>query len=221
MKAVLFWDIDGTLLTTARAGIYALEEALQETTGIDADLQGLRTAGLTDAEVVELALQTAGHEAQSETVANFLRAYEHHLPATLHRREGRVLEGVVDILDDLGKRSDLALYLLTGNTEAGAGAKLRHYGLDRYFQAGGAFCDGRDGRSEIARRAIALADGAELLYLIGDTPHDVRCGKEVGARTVAIASGTHSLEDLAETEPWLLLEQLPEPPLFRRLLELE
>ena len=44
MKAVLFWDIDGTLLTAARAGIYALEQALQETTGIQADLEGLRTA---------------------------------------------------------------------------------------------------------------------------------------------------------------------------------
>jgi phosphoglycolate phosphatase len=221
MKAVLFWDIDGTLLTTARAGIYALEQALQETTGIDADLEGLRTAGLTDAQVVELALRTAGLEAQSETVVNFLRAYERHLPATLHRREGRVFEGVVDILDDLGERSDLALYLLTGNTEAGAGAKLRHYGLDRYFQAGGAFCDGRDGRSEIARRAISLAADAELLYLIGDTPHDVRCGKEIGARTVAIASGTHSLEELEETDPWLLLDHLPEPRLFRELLELD
>jgi phosphoglycolate phosphatase len=221
MRAVLFWDIDGTLLTTARAGIYALEQALHETTGIDADLQGLRTSGLTDAEVVELALRTAGHDAQSETVATFLRAYERHLPATLHRREGRVLEGVMEILEDLGERSDLALYLLTGNTEAGAGAKLRHYGLDRYFRAGGAFCDGPDGRSEIARRAIGLAAGAELLYLIGDTPYDVRCGKEIGARTVAIASGTYSLEDLERTEPWLLLDRLPEPPRFRKLLELE
>ena len=26
-RAILFWDIDGTLLTTARAGVFALEEA--------------------------------------------------------------------------------------------------------------------------------------------------------------------------------------------------
>ena len=29
---VLFWDIDGTLLTTARAGVFAWEEAVRELT---------------------------------------------------------------------------------------------------------------------------------------------------------------------------------------------
>jgi phosphoglycolate phosphatase len=48
----------------------------------------------------------------------------------------------------------------------------------------------------------------------------VRCGKAIGARTVAVASGPHTAEELAASEPWLLLEALPDPPRFRELLGL-
>ena len=44
----LFWDIDGTLLTTGRAGIFAWEDAASEMAGRRIDLQRLQTAGLTD-----------------------------------------------------------------------------------------------------------------------------------------------------------------------------
>src|SRR5207253_2863256 len=82
--------------------------------------------------------------------------------------------------------------LLTGNTPAGARAKLEHYGLDRYFQRGGAFCARRENRDEIARAAVALANGSgpELMYVIGDTPHDVRAGTAIGARVIGIATGS-------------------------------
>jgi phosphoglycolate phosphatase len=221
MKAALFWDIDGTLLTTARAGVFALQDALREIVGVDHDLQALETAGLTDAEVVALCLREAGCPDDAETVTRFLGVYEQHLPHALPRRDGRVLEGVVELLEDLAPRGDIALYLLTGNTRAGAAAKLEHYGLLRYFRSGGAFCDGPGDREGIARRARALADGAPLLYVIGDTPHDIRCGKAIGARTVALATGPYTQDRLAAAQPWLLLEQLPEPAEFRRLLELD
>ena len=54
--------------------------------------------------------------------------------------------------------------------------------------------------------------------MIGDTPADVECGKAIGARTIAVASGWHSVDELTATEPWLVLERIPEPPEFRRLL---
>ena len=45
---LVFWDIDGTLLTTGRAGIFAWEEALHEVAGVEADLWGFDTAGHPD-----------------------------------------------------------------------------------------------------------------------------------------------------------------------------
>jgi phosphoglycolate phosphatase-like HAD superfamily hydrolase len=140
-------------------------------------------------------------------------------------REGAVMPGVVAILDDLDGRPDVVSLLLTGNTRTGAEAKLRHYGLDHYFEDG-AFCTEGDDRPTIARRAWTLAErlspnGApdpERVFVIGDTPHDVRAAHAIGARAVAVAAGKHSLEELQAAEPWLALERLPDPPRFRELL---
>jgi len=223
---VLFWDIDGTLITTARAGVFAVEQAFREVLDTEPDFSKLFTAGLTDSEVAALAIEAAGHEPTPERVAAMLRAYETHLPSRLPLRQGTVLGGVKEILDDLASRDDVHCLLLTGNTPAGAEAKLTHYGIWHYFEEG-AFCTGIEDREAIARRAWELAerrlDGApdpERVFVIGDTPHDVRCGKAIGARTVAVASGPHPIEALREAEPWLLLEELPEPGEFRGLLGL-
>lgn len=227
MKTVVCWDIDGTLLTTARAGVFALEEAARQVAGTAPDFSSLQTAGLTDAEVAALALRTTGAEDGPDSVSAFLRSYEHHLPDRLSWREGRVLPGVAEVLDDLSARKDVAVLLLTGNTEAGARAKLEHYGLAGYFD-GGAFCAGVQDRETIARRAHALARErhgrdlpAERIYVVGDTPHDVRCGKAIGARTVAVASGPVSAEELRAAQPWLLLDELPAPARFAEALGLD
>ena len=216
MSATLFWDIDGTLLTTARAGIIAFERAASEVCGRDVDLDELPTAGLTDFQVAALVVETAG--APAEDAAAVLAAYERHLPDCLPLRTGSVLPGVVEILDDLSERPDVTLWLLTGNTRRGAQAKLSHYGLDRYF-ATGAFCEGAWSREDIARHALTLG-GGEPVYVIGDTPHDVRCGLAIGARTVAVATGAYSADELEAEKPWLLLERLPARERFSELLEL-
>ncbi len=218
MKA-LFWDVDGTLLTTARAGVFSLEAALEEVAGVRTSLQGMATAGLTDYSIAEAALASVGHATDEPTVQRFLRIHGEQLPAFLHRREGEVLPGVREVLEDLDGRDDVANLLLTGNTEAGAAAKLAHYGLDGYFRLGGAFSVGPGERAEIARRALPFANGAQA-FVIGDTPADVECGRAIEARTIAVATGSYSVAQLAEHEPWLLLERLPEPERFRELLEL-
>jgi phosphoglycolate phosphatase len=221
VRAALFWDVDGTLLTTARAGVFALEEAARELGATGDGLQSLHTSGLTDRDVAALALETSGLTSSDELVDEFLRAYERHLPECLHRRQGNVLPGVREVLDDLSGREDIALLLLTGNTPAGARAKLEHYGLAGYFEGGGAFCEHPEPREGIARRAVPLAGDAELVYVIGDTPHDVSCGAAIGARTVAVASGSYTAGELASCEPWTVLEHIPDPARFRQLLEID
>jgi len=220
VKVVLFWDIDGTLLTTARAGVFSLERALEEVTGVEADLQGMATAGMTDYAIAEVALKGVGHPADDETVQRFLRIHEGGLPEHLHRRRGRVLPGVREALEDLSGRGDVLSLLLTGNTEGGAAAKLAHYGLAEFFPSGGAFCVGPGKRAEIARRALPLANGSEPVYVIGDTPADIECGKEIGALTIAVATGSYSRADLADHEPWAVLGRIPPPAELVELLGL-
>jgi phosphoglycolate phosphatase-like HAD superfamily hydrolase len=221
---ILFWDIDGTVLTTKRAGVLALEEAAREVCGTSPDFTALQTAGLTDHEVAMLAIRECGGSDSEGTASAFLRAYERHLPDRLGLRQGWPLPGVVEILEALAGRNVVDSLLLTGNTEAGASAKLEHYGLAGYF-TGGAFCLDGENRTQIARRALSLATeragstvDPQAVYVIGDTPHDIRCGREIGARTIAVASGAYSLDQLAEHRPWLALERLPTPERFVELL---
>ena len=118
----LFWDLDGTLLLTGRAGLFAFEHAVLEVTGRRMDLSKLSTPGMTDAGVAALVLREAGVEPTEEFADQVLRVYERELPASLPRREGRVLEGVREVLEDLDGRDDVSSFLLTGNTPAGARA---------------------------------------------------------------------------------------------------
>ncbi len=220
MRRYLFWDIDGTLLLTNRAGVFALEDAALQVTGAKPDLAKMRTAGMTDAQI--------GRDIVGEEhLAAFLAAYERLLPERLSWREGRVLPNVRENLEALAQRDDVVNMLLTGNVAGGAEAKLRHYDLWQYFSAGGAYSVEGDDRPAIARRARELAaeHGGEVppgerMFVIGDTPHDVHCGDAIGARTVAVATGPgYDLEALRASEPWVLLEQLPEPPAFQAVLE--
>jgi phosphoglycolate phosphatase len=224
----LFWDIDGTLLLTARAGVFALEEASEEVLGTRVDLATMPTAGLTDFEIATTICRAQGVEDPAAPAA-LLAAYERLLPERLGWRKGRVLPNVRENLEALAGRDDVVNMLLTGNVAGGAEAKLRHYGLWEFFDAGGAFSTEGCDRPGIARRARELAaeHGGEVppgerMVVIGDTPHDIRCGHAIGARTVAVATGpVYGLEALEACEPWAALEELPEPPRLERLLGLD
>ncbi|HWT26234.1 MAG TPA: haloacid dehalogenase-like hydrolase, partial [Solirubrobacteraceae bacterium] len=186
MTLYVFWDIDGTLLLTARAGVFALEEASEEVLGTRVDLSSMRTAGLTDYEIAQTICRAEGIEDARAPMA-LLAAYERLLPDRLGWRKGEVLPNVRENLEALARRDDVVNMLLTGNVAGGAEAKLRHYGLWEFFGAGGAFSTEGCDRPGIARRARELAaeHGGEVppgerMVVIGDTPHDVRCGQAIG-----------------------------------------
>jgi phosphoglycolate phosphatase len=216
---VLFWDIDGTLLTTARAGIFAWEDAIRVEAGGPIALESFRTAGLTDIEIAVQLLRVSGREPSPDAVIRLVRAYERYLPSSLPRRAGHVLPNVRAILERLQEIPDVCSLLLTGNTRAGARAKLSHYGLQAFF-ADGAFSDDTTDRPSIARNAMLLARSRvgdlapERVYVIGDTPHDIHCGRAIEARVIAVATGGYSLEELGGLQPWWLLPELPPPDQF-------
>jgi phosphoglycolate phosphatase len=215
----LLWDIDGTLLQTGRAGIFALEDAAKEVLGSLPNLDDLPTAGLTDVEIAMGIVSQAGRTPEPDLVNRFLRSYERHLPSALPRRTGQVLPGIQEILGSVAQRGDVLSLLLTGNTQAGARAKLTHYGLDRYFSEG-AFSDGTSDRPSIARRALDLVRrrcpdiDLNHVFVIGDTPHDIHCGKAIGARTIAVATGQYGEEALKICDPWWVIPVFPSPAHF-------
>jgi phosphoglycolate phosphatase len=224
----LFWDIDGTLLLTARAGIFALEEAAEQALVRRVDLATMLTAGLTDFEIAQEICRAEGVDDPAAPAA-LLAAYERLLPERLGWRRGRVLPNVRQNLESLAARDDVVNMLLTGNVAGGAEAKLRHYGLWEFFGAGGAFSVEGCDRPAIARRARELAaeHGGEVppgerIVVIGDTPHDIRCGHAIGARTLAVATGPgYDLQALEACDPWAAVAELPEPATLELLLGLD
>ena len=220
---VLFWDIDGTLLTTGKAGVPAWEAAVQEVTGRDFQLSSIRVPGLTDYQIAVRTFELLGLEPEEATLRRMVTRYEDLLPSALPQRQGRVLPNVREILDRLRERADVRSYLLTGNTRNGAKAKLTHYGLFDYFPDG-AFAEDARERSTIAARALELARRAGRIaenaaFVIGDTPHDIACANAIGARTIAVATGGYSVDELVAHQPWRVYQELPPPAEFLQLID--
>ena len=52
---------------------------------------------------------------------------------------------------------------------------------------------------------------ADIDVIVGDTPHDVRCARAIGANAVAVLTGWHGRAELAACNPDLLLDDLSDP----------
>ncbi len=218
----IFWDIDGTLLTTAKAGVPAWETAVLELTGRPFQLSSMRVPGLTDYQIAVRTFELLDLPADDALITRLVKRYEALLPDTLPTRQGRVLPNVREILDRSRGRADVRSYLLTGNTRGGARAKLTHYDLWHYFPDG-AFAEDTRARSTIAERGLALAKGEgpvdpDRVFVIGDTPHDVHCADAIGAKTVAVATGGYTEAELAEHRPWRVFAELPAADTFLELV---
>jgi phosphoglycolate phosphatase-like HAD superfamily hydrolase len=213
-KRLLLFDIDGTLIHSGGAGVHALISAFRERFGIFDDLAGIEIAGMTDSGIVTSILKKHNIPATPENVSAFLDSYVHFLSLELPRRQGKLLPGVLELLEKLKSRPHLVLALLTGNVSRGAQLKLEHYGVWHFFEFG-AFADDHQDRNRLGPFARARAKekhGREFsvsqIDVMGDTPRDIACGKAIGARTIAVATGKWSREQLAKHQPDFLIDDL-------------
>ena len=213
-RRLLLFDIDGTLITSGGAGEAALKDAMRSRFAVEEDLAGVILAGATDARIARELLEKHGISVSPENVAALLDTYLGHLSDRIGRHDGKLLPGIVPLLNVLSHREDAVLALLTGNVSRGAEIKLTHYGVWDFFEFG-AFADDHHDRNELGKFARARAlerHGEEFppsrIYVIGDTPKDIECGRAIGACTVAIATGHYSAAELKEHSPDFLFEDL-------------
>ena len=210
---VLLFDIDGTLIDAGGAGQAAMEQAIAREFGETRPVFNIPAAGRTDRAIGHDLFGYYSIPATDANWSRYVQTYLTLLPASLREREGGVLPGVVQLLKRLRQRDDVFLGLLTGNFVEGARLKLQHYGLHDHFRMGG-FGDEHLERDDVARQALATltshlpeVDPSDI-WVIGDTPSDVRCARAIGARAVAVATGMFTGEQLAPTNPDVLLDDL-------------
>jgi phosphoglycolate phosphatase len=193
-----------------------MTRAFQELFAVDDAFRGIPMPGRTDARILADAAAAHGIPHDSSDLERFADTYLRYLAIELDKpgpRKG-IMPGVRELLDTLSVRRDVCLSLLTGNYERAARLKLEYFDLWRYFQ-GGAFGDAAPDRNELVSRAIARvaacggpsAQMADVL-VIGDTPLDVACAAAAGAQCLAVATGSHGLEDLRAAGADVVFEDL-------------
>ena len=226
VRRLALFDIDGTLIHTARAGVRGMNAAFRDLHGREDALAGMNFAGRTDRAIVFEAFANLGIDRTQDLLDRLRDAYLSHLSAELGRSlpGSRVLPGVTDVLDLLETKTDVGIGLLTGNFERGAAIKLGHFDLWRRFGFG-AFGDAHEDRRALvpiaidaAYRATGVHVAAGDVVVIGDTPLDVDCARAHGAISVGVATGPYTRAELAAAGADLVVETLEETEAVLRVL---
>jgi phosphoglycolate phosphatase len=214
-KLVLF-DIDGTILSAGLVFREALSESLHDVYGTAGDLATFDCSGKTDPQIVRelMRLAALADAAIDAGLREVLAKYEARLLERLNATHVTAKPGAVAIIGRLAATEDITLGLLTGNLEACARAKLEPLALNPYFRFGAYGSDHED-RACLPAVAVERAHACtgrrfsgKDVVIVGDAVNDVRCGRSLGVRAVAVASGRTSQETLAAEGPDVVLPSL-------------
>lgn len=219
---ILLWDIDGTLIRSARPGGYKeyTIPVLEEVFGTAGRLADLHVSGMTDLQIVSEALNDAGIT-QEEILAR-AEVLVARLTEEARRVTGNgekffeLLPGVRETLQALAAHPRYSSALVTGNIKPMAQLKMELVGLDHFFTLPGAFGDESHDRRDLPARAaerirkhLQMDLAPEEFIVIGDTPNDIDCARHFGARAVAVGTGRfYSREEILACEPDALLADL-------------
>ncbi|HEX4354247.1 MAG TPA: HAD hydrolase-like protein, partial [Polyangiales bacterium] len=129
-----------------------------------------------------------------------------------------VLPGVLSLLEALSGYRDVAVGLVTGNYQRAVPIKFGHVGLQLDGFVSGAFGD--DALTRPALLPVALARMRDVLgiaidprdaIVVGDTPRDVDCALQNGARCLAVATGAHPIDELRAAGAQRVVSDLDDP----------
>jgi phosphoglycolate phosphatase len=206
---LIFFDVDATLITTSRAGMAAMEAAGRELFGPAFTIDKTAFAGRLDPLIIADLLRDNGVEVTPKTAAAMREGYRKHLPALLASRVCKTCPGVPELLDRVERSGHARMGLLTGNYEDTGCVKLRACGIDpSRFE----LCvwgddsphdppcrDHLPGVGLERHRSRYGAIRPDRVVIIGDTPHDIACAKAHGCRSLGVATGINSVDELRES----------------------
>ena len=203
MQTIVLWDIDNTLLYTGGAGGIGMNRAFRDLYGVDDGFGRVEFSGRSDAAIFADAARAHGiaEEQLLDERARFLDAYLPHLHTAMTEvTAGRLMPGVVELLDVLAARDDVVQGLGTGNFRRAGELKLQHYEIASYFPGCvGGFGEDSEHRHELIGAGIErLRNGGSdaRVVIIGDTPHDISAAKANNAFALGVATGRDSVEAL-------------------------
>ncbi len=214
-SALVLFDIDGTL--TRGTGPYhreALVEAAARVTGLETTTDHIPLQGMLDRDILAAMLRNAG---AGEGIIR------RHMPAIVRRAQAiyvrrcpdlrrKVCPGARALLARLARRGAV-MGLVTGNLSRIGWKKMEQAGLKHYFRFG-TFSELARDRAGLARLALRTARRsgwiapAATVALVGDHANDIVAARANGIRSVAVATGVSSLDELAGYSPDVLVPDL-------------
>jgi phosphoglycolate phosphatase len=222
---VILFDIDGTLIDSGEAGSRSLNLSFAELFSIGNAFQGISMAGKTDTEIIKEGMQKHGISAEGN-FEFFISIYLEHLRKEIDNKKKHVKPGIYELLEELTAIGDIQLGLLTGNIESGARIKLEPFDLNKYFPTGAFGSDDEDRNKllpialsrfeERCRRKIRVNESV----IVGDTPRDVQCAKIYGARSLGVATGSYSIDELKEAGADYVMKDLSSYETLSRFLNI-
>lgn len=210
---LILFDIDGTLLSAGRAARESVLAALTEVYGWSGTADSHDFSGKTDPQIIrELIREAVGDDRCEAELRRALDRYLEELSGRLSPESVVPKPGIPRLLERLAAEPSVTLALLTGNLERGARLKLEPPGFNAYFPFGAFGSDSAD-RYELPAIAIERARertgrtfAGKSVVVIGDSVHDVACGRSLGVRSIAVATGPTRPERLAAERPDALFE---------------
>lgn len=208
IKAVLF-DVDGTILRSHGAGKQSMMEAASQVFSTTGEMETFNFQGKTDPFILYRSLEMEGFSPEEIDLAipRFKELYFKILEYNLKNLGAELLPGLMDVLNALDMEPSIICGLLTGNFRGGAMRKLDYFGLFNRFSVG-VYGDDTWDRNQmplIASNRIRDDLGEEVLSsditIIGDTIYDIECGREFGAKTIAVATGWTDADELKSHNP--------------------
>jgi phosphoglycolate phosphatase-like HAD superfamily hydrolase len=215
MNKLALFDIDGTLIKgNNKQHKLSFSYAFKKVYGVDTNIDIIDHPGKTDKQIIVEVLKKKGLDEQNirlkidEATKEMVTLFEKNISEDrLH-----LLDGAKELLKELNKNNVL-LGLVTGNLEPIARAKLKNVNLNDYFKLGG-FGSDDENRTNLIKIAVKRAEDNfnfkldNNVFIVGDTPRDVRAGKEAGVKTIAVPTGKHSEEELRAESPDFLFNSL-------------
>ncbi|MFC1724492.1 HAD family hydrolase [candidate division KSB1 bacterium] len=206
-ERLILFDIDGTILKTDPSARRALSDAISNFTNNPVDLTVEDCAGKTDRLIVSNSLKKFNIPFDNEKMHIILNDYFRLLQDSYRHDRSELYSGVVELLNDINDDNTNLLGLLTGNFKKGAEIKLSSFNIMHFFKVG-AFGDDGFLREELPAAAVLRAKeltgksfNNRNVIVIGDTADDVKCGKVINAKTIAVCRKKEFLDSIKNSKP--------------------
>lgn len=206
MKLVIF-DCDGTIVDSQAGIVLSMEHAFKSlhmtppTRAVT-----LSVVGLSLPEAFSVLAPEAEYETRVELAERYKSAFR-----DLDRdpSECEYLFPVIkDVIEELGKRGDVALGIATGKSRRGVDRLIEKEGWQGCF-ATIQTADDHPSKPHPSMIETAMAEtgvSAAATIMIGDTTYDMDMAKAAGVGAIGVTWGYHQADELMESEPHKIID---------------